>query len=222
MTKQSLELKRKYCVKNGLEDVFSEELLSSVNLHRFAEHEYICHKGQAIDYFHIILEGRCSVIPFSESGKQFIMSYIGPVSFIGDIEFFIGCDALHSVKAKTNVITLAITREIFFGKALNSVPFLQLICKSLAEKVYSSSLSHSSNMLFPINSRLSSLLLELSKDQQSSAIVLNMNETALLLGISTRHLRRVIKSFEDEGIIRRESRRVVILNEQALRDQIVS
>lgn len=216
---QSVELKKKYITALRLDDAFPDEVLPLTELHVFDKGEYVCRSGERIEYFHIIMDGTCKVIPTSETGKEVLLSYLEPMGFIGDIELFNECEALHSVLAATQVVAIAISRKVFFNEMMCSPPFLQMLCRNFATKIYVSSQQHSSNMLYSIKNRLSRFLLTAVEEQQTDAVRIKRSEVAQLLGISGRHLRRVLSSYEKDGIIQRKGERIIILDLAVLREQ---
>lgn len=212
----SMEAKRQYVRQHHLQDAFPEESLAITELHRFNKGEYLCQAGERIEFFHIVMEGRCHVLPSSESGKEFLMDYLEPLGLNGDIELFNECEALHSVRASTPVAALAISRKVFFGEMMQSPEFLKMLCKNFANKVYSISMRHSSNMLYSIKHRLNRILLDAANSQDSDIISIKMADIAQTLGISARHLRRVLVSYEEKNILRRHSHTIQIINLDAL------
>lgn len=213
----SIKLKKEHIAAAGLEAIFPDDILNSIDLCIFEPNEYICHAGDQIEFFHIIINGRCKVIPSSEAGKEILLSYLEPISFCGDIELFNGCQALHCVKAAGKVVTIAIRRKVFFSEMMNRTPFLKMLCKYFAAKIYMSSQKHSSNMLYPIKNRLNSILLKAADEQKSNVIYIKISEAAQQLGVSTRHVRRVLSSYEERNIVQRCNNKLVLLDIETLK-----
>jgi len=215
----SNKIKKQYISAAGLESVFPDDTLDLIDLCYFDANEYMCLAGDDIEVFHIIIKGRCKVMPSSETGKEILLSYLEPISLCGDIELFNNCPALHCVKADNKVAAIAIRRKIFFDEMMNRPPFLKMVCKYFAFKIYMSSQKHSSNMLYPIKNRLNRLLLKAAEEQQSTTVRLNISESARQLGVSTRHIRRVLSSYEEKNIIRRRDSKIDLLDLEALQSE---
>jgi CRP-like cAMP-binding protein len=96
--------------------------------------------------------------------------------------------------------------------------FLQLLCKTLAAKIYMSSQKHSSAMLYPIRTRLAHYIISQTEAMGSLAIILNTNETAQYLGITSRHMRRVLANLESEGLIHRCGYKITIKDINKIRE----
>ncbi|MDR2909605.1 MAG: cyclic nucleotide-binding domain-containing protein [Oscillospiraceae bacterium] len=216
-TKKAL---KSYIKKYKLEDAFPDELLFQIELHHYEKGEYVCRAGERIEHFSIQVEGRCHVQPKSEDGKIVVLSYHEPMSLNGDIELFQECPALHSVYAATPVIVIAISRKVFFNEMMQIPAFLQLLCKSYAAKLYSSSRKHSSAMLYPVKNRLGRLLLELSDQSAASGkITPDIDGISQYLGITQRHLRRVLGEYKNDGLIAHKGSSLIIKDKALLEEQ---
>lgn len=216
---QSAELKKKYVTAVGLEAAFPETDFSEFDLHIFRAGEYLCRAGDYIEFFHVIVEGKCKVIPSAETGKEVLLTYMEPIAFHGDIELFNECQALHSVKAASKVVTIAITRKLFFGEKMNQIPFLQMLCKYFATKIYNSSHQSSRNMLYPTRNRLNRIFLETAAEQGANILQIKPFELALQLGVTTRHLRRIMGEYEEKGLICRSDGKITLLDIKALQSE---
>ena len=93
----------KYIRQHGLEQILPESVWHLLELQIFRKGEYLCHAGDRIASFHIVVSGKCNVLASSEDGKEAIINTIVPIGISGDIEFFIDCPAINSVYAATDV-----------------------------------------------------------------------------------------------------------------------
>ena len=59
-----------------------------MELLRFAPGEFLCRAGAPMEQLHIIVDGRCKVMPLSEDGKTVVLSYLEPTDLNGDIELY--------------------------------------------------------------------------------------------------------------------------------------
>lgn len=123
----------------------------------------------------------------------------------------------HICSSEEDSLCLAIPRNIIEKIALKDVHFLSYVCKQLAFKLSSASLSSSMNMLYPLENRLVRYILEAystnySQDENSESLT-HISE---LLGTSYRHLLRVLDKFCSENIIKKSNKTIVILDTQKL------
>lgn len=207
-----------YVKKHHLEQAFPEDTYHFLEVHYFKKGEYLCRAGESIRYFHLIVDGTCKVIPLSEDGKVVLLTYLPPLGMSGDIELLCDCEALHSVCAATDVAALACPKKAFQEKLMKHISFLQYISRWFANKSLDSSQRHSSKMLYPIKNRFSRYLLTEAENYDSNTFPFKTTEISQSLGITARHLRRVVRNFEDEGIVAREHGMITILDEDTLED----
>ena len=207
-----------YLARYHLEQAIPPDVRTQVELLRFAPGEFLCRAGAPLEQLHIIVDGRCKVVPLSEEGKTIVLAYLSPTDLNGDIELYNDTPSMHSVCALNHVAAIAIDREVLFSVMMENNAFLQMLCKSFAGKLYRSSQDHSSTMLYSIRSRAARYLLDQMAACSSQEMRIKMDELAQYLGVTTRHLRRVLSDFEEKGIIKRTYGTVTIENLPVLND----
>lgn len=203
----------------ALQDVFTQDTLPVLEVRYYKTGEYLCRAGSPMETFDIITEGQGKVESTSEEGKVILLDHLYPLSLSGDIELICGGDAMHSVYAATPLTTLTASRKNFKTVLMNSTPFLQFLTVQFAEKMQASSQNHSRIMLYPIRNQLGHILLTLSDTAGADVFVLRSGEVAKELGISGRHLRRVLQEYEREGILLRQGSNLHILDKKALSEK---
>lgn len=212
----SMETKQSYIRRLGMESLFPDSLLEKVELHLYETGEFVNRAGEPAQYFCICASGKMKVLPSSEEGKIVLLDYIKPAGFLGDIELLCHCDNLHSVRALTPCAVLAIPQPLFEKEMMEHVPFLKFVSTSLAEKLYSSSINYSRSMLYPVKSRFCHYLLLLSDEMESDRFPVKMIEAAQYLGITDRHLRRILTELTREGLLSQHGSTVIILDRKRL------
>ena len=216
MIRDSAAALDEYIARHDLEQALPPQARPLVELLRFAPGEFLCHAGAPLEQLHIIVEGRCKVVPLSEDGKTVVLSYLEPIDLNGDIELYNNAPSMHSVCALTPVAAIAIARSVLFFVMMENNAFLQMICRSFAGKLYRSSQEHSSTMLYSIRSRVARCLVDGTTSQSSPELRIKMDELAQYLGITSRHLRRVLSDLEERGIIKRSYGTITVENLPAL------
>lgn len=206
---------REAVVALGLEDALPERARPLMELRQYRPGEALAVAGQPIHSFSILVRGRCRVESSSQEGRQAVLGYLAPPAVNGDIELLCSCPSLHGVRAVGPVTVIAIPRAVFLGQMMNHLPFVQMLCRGFAAKLYDTSSKHSSDMLYPVKSRLAHYMLG-RMPPKGHTLPLKTGETAQYLGISTRHLRRVLAGMEEEGLVRREDGVVTVLDPEAL------
>lgn len=193
--------------------------LNEIFLRKYKIGEYLCHAGEEIESFSIIVEGKCEVIPNSKDGKVIILDYLKPVSFNGDIELLNECEALYNVNVVEPTVVIVIPRSVFFRMVMEDRIFLKIMCEKFAKKLYSSSKNYSQKMLYPVKQRIRKFLVEQTQIQRTLNIKYKSRELAQKLGITERHLRRILNEIEEEGMIIR-NHGVIKCNEKVLEQEL--
>ncbi|AKG33601.1 Crp/Fnr family transcriptional regulator [Paenibacillus durus] len=211
----SKKLIQEYLQHFQIEDMFPQSVLTHLELHFYEAREYVTIVDESPEFFRICMDGKMKIIPSSEEGRVVLLDYLYPLSLIGDIELFCHCKNLHSVMAVTPTVTLSIPKQIFYKEMMRD-QFLLFLCENLSKKLYVSSMNYSRAMLYSVKSRFCHYILQLSDEIEYNTISLKIGETAQYLGITERHLHRIIKEYEKKGIIKQIYQRVSILNRNLL------
>lgn len=209
---KSTVLMEDYLQQCGLDQIFPAAVLPKLELHLFEPGEFINLSGEPAQYFSICLKGKMKVIPSSEGGKIVLLDYIKPLDFLGDIELFCQRENLHSVTALSPCVVLAIPKSVFEREMMENVAFLRFVCRRLAGKLHQSSKNYSRSMLYPVKSRFCYYLLQLSEETESDIFPVKMIEAAQYLGITDRHLRRILSELEAEGMLVQNASIITILD----------
>lgn len=192
-----------------------QPFIKELSLRQYKDGEYLCYAGDAIESFSIIVQGKCKVMPNSQEGKVIILDYLEPVSFNGDIELLNDCAALYHVSAVELTTVIVIPKTVFFQTVMVNQEFLKIMCEKFAKKLYISSNNCSQTMLYPVKYRLCKLLLEQIRLQKTVEVKLKNTEISQKLGISERHVRRVLKEMEIAGLVMRKFG-VLVCNQEML------
>ena len=186
-----------YINKYKINEIFSSDIYPYMEIHHFKKNEHICLSGEELKYLYL-----------------FVYS---PVQIVGEIELLNKIEFQCNIQAIRDCICIAVPRKIIEEKYLKDSKFLHYISTHLALKLASLSVSNSVNILYPLENRLASYILA-SYTSEDSNNTENLTQIAEFLGTSYRHLLRVVKEFELEKIIKRDNKKLVILDKDKLED----
>ena len=194
-----------YINKYNINEIFSSDIYPYMEIHHFKKNEHICLSGEELKYLYLFVEGK---------SKVYITT---PVQIVGEIELLNKIEFQCNIQAIRDCICIAVPRKIIEEKYLKDSKFLHYISTHLALKLASLSVSNSVNILYPLENRLASYILA-SYTNEDSNNTENLTQIAEFLGTSYRHLLRVVKEFELEKIIKRDNKKLVILDKDKLED----
>jgi CRP-like cAMP-binding protein len=80
----------------------------------YAEGQELCHQGESGDAMYVILGGEAEVLIDSRDGGQISVAELKKSDFFGEIAILLDVPRTATIKAKTPVSTLKITKEMFY------------------------------------------------------------------------------------------------------------
>lgn len=207
--------------EHGLEDVIPSELRQHMTLCSYEEGELVCAQGDPGQTLYFLIAGKLKIFTTSEEGKTLILSFKTPLELIGDIEYIRGTDIMNTVEAMTGVTMLAVPYRILrqYG---DHPPLLHFLLQMITEKFFVKSASLSFNLLYPVEVRLASYLLSVSEESgEGGALVrskrpVNLTDAAHLIGTSYRHVNRVIRQFDRDGLVERSRKGITVADRSKL------
>ena len=149
--------------------------------------------GEEVRSLLILVSGAASISSLSPEGKFAVIAEAQPPHLLGDIEYLQNRPVLHDVHAKGPAALISVPAGALNGD-MESLNFYRLVCRNLMRKLYNTSSAYSRALLYPAKNRLAAYLLENAVDGRVYAV-------AGILGITPRHLSRLLSSFRVAGIL---------------------
>lgn len=151
------------------------------------------------------------------NGAEVLVCLMGPGRILGDVEYFRGCPALCSVEVLEPVRAVAFD-DADIPAVRRSCPDFDLILgRALAAKLAENADRFERNFCYPLDYNV--LVAALGRLGAAGRPV-RKEELQEYLGVSPRHLNRVLASLAAEGLIRSEGGSVLIADEPAVRERI--
>ena len=130
-------------------------------------------------------------------GEQ-IMAEAQPPHLLGDIEYLQNRPVLHDVRTKGAAVLISVPAGALSGD-MESLNFYRLVCRNLMHRLYNTSSAYSRALLYPARNRLAAYLLE---NAVEGRVYMKGRAAAGSLGITPRHLSRLLGGFRRAGILR--------------------
>lgn len=197
-----------YIKIHGIESIFTNDMTSYMELFLFKKNDHICKESIEVKYIYFFVEGKAKVYTTLSNGKSLLLYFYQNFRVLGDVELVGSKYAQTNVQAIDDVYCIGIAYDKARIHLLNDAKFLRFVCNSLGEKLNRCSKNGSINLLYPLDSRLASYMLVVSKNTKSDDkdhIIFkeNLTEIAELLGTSYRHLLRTLNSFIENGYVKK-------------------
>lgn len=209
--------------RNGLDLIFHPHVIESMELRVYADKEIVCTIGDKLDGLFVLVTGRLKIYTLLPNGKTRLLRFAKPPALIGDVEWMAEYPVRNIVEAVGECRLIAVNRELLLEKEMNNPSFLRFMIQNLSQKLFTLGNASAMNQLYPVENRFASYLLSLlpeengvdhSEEIRTSTLV----ETAEMLGTSYRHLNRVINRLVGDGVLERKRGRLILLDEQRLRE----
>lgn len=181
----------------------------------FKSGETIFSQGTEYKYIMIVVSGKAKVCTSAPSGKDLVLAYYLSSGLIGDVELM-----SNTSYATASVITLSPFECIVVpfindhDSIFKNITFMTTLAKGLSENLINSSHNYTSNALYSGEQRLCAYILQGSyKDYFFD----NLTDVAATIGISYRHLLRLLNKLCEDNVLKREKRKFLILNKDQLK-----
>ncbi|MDF2547857.1 MAG: transcriptional regulator [Anaerosolibacter sp.] len=204
-----------YIEKYNLKDIFDQEVIQYMALYTLDKGECICQSGDMFQSMFFLVKGKLKIYTVQENGKALLLRFNKPLSIVGDMEYLTGYQARCNVEAVNKCMLIEIKYEHLNKFSYNDPKFLRFLIKQICHKLYTISNATALNLLYPVENKFASYLLSTMVNEQEDVHreelkSSKLTEVATLLGTSYRHLNRVIRQLEKEGIISRNKGSIII------------
>ncbi len=197
----------------GVFSIFPSAAEKDMELRLFDRGEFLFLQGYPICGFYFQLEGQIKLVRTLQSGRETVIRHLEAPRIYGGAEFFLDLPASVSALVTVPAAFLYLPFEPWKGALSRDPDFLYFLGKNYAEITYVS------NTNFPISqtaspaARVASYLLSNEKNGLFSG---PLTEAPEYLGISYRHLLRILTEFVQKGYLKKEGSRYRIADREGL------
>jgi len=158
---------------------------------------YLCREGFELNCVYYILKGKCKITTQEENGNIMSFGFTENSGLVGDLETVQESNiALTSVLAISELECIKIKLEKSRQLIKTNIEYSNLIARTLAQKLCSSSLQTTQNILLPLEERL---IIYLKNTYPNKIFNGNLTQISQELGTSYRHLLRIFKKLKDNN-----------------------
>lgn len=218
-------LVRDYLEKYGLDTLVPLEAQPHMTLSHYKPGDWVCSQGETADTLYFLVQGKIKIYTTSIEGRTLILSFKTPLDLVGDIEYVQRCETLNTVEAVTPVVMLGIQYRWLDRYVGQNATFLRFLLDIITKKFFMKSSSLSFNLLYPAEVRLASYLLSIADDDPSRPSlslsplkVEDLKDAASLIGISYRHMNRILSQWVEAKLIKRDAEGITIMNRDELKE----
>lgn len=162
---------------------------------QYEKGEFVTTPLQKEHLFQIIIQGSLSIYFIRDDGSVYSLANCQENDLLGEMEIFLHQPGNVYAEAKDDVICLALSIETSRDTLLRSCEFLQLICKSLTEKM------ESITTIDAAPASLKQRVLTYMKYKCSRGELKGLQQSAFHLNCSARQLQRILNQYETDGTV---------------------
>ncbi|WP_142310814.1 Crp/Fnr family transcriptional regulator [Bacillus wiedmannii] len=204
-----------YLKTNKMLEIFSEIDTAYFQVNHFEKGELICNIDDAMDRLYFVVKGKVKVYTITPEGKKLILRFINPLAVVGDIELIQNSKAHNVVEACSDVIAISISHAVIRNKLLHDPIFMNFLLANIANTLKISTRFTALNLLYPVEVRVASYLLSISTDSNGNMYKKDLDATSIssiadFIGVSNRHVIRVLQKFYKEKLIEKRNGVIVI------------
>lgn len=204
----------------GLRDEELERLRPLVNERVYKRNQVILVEGEPCEAVFFVLTGRVMILKTSPEGREQVLRVMGPGDTFNEVPVFDGGPNPATAQAAEETRVLFI-RKTDMDRILRVHPQVVVtILMTFAARLRELTGLVSDLSFRHVTSRLAKLLLTYGEGVGGRPTYLTQQEMAAMVGTVREVVSRSLRALEEEGAIRVDRNRVVILNREALEAMI--
>ncbi len=201
-----------------------EKIAQLVTRKTFSKGNVILMEDEIGSALFIIMEGKVKVSRLDETGREVILSILGPGEVFGEMSLLDGMKRSATVSALTDTDVFIIYRDDFLN-LLNQHPQIAIsLLKELTQRLRKADMQIKSLSLKDAEGRIGCVLMMLADDlgkmYKGQVIVEGLptqQDLANMAGTSRETVSRILSKFEKRGLIKIEGKKLIILEYEKMK-----
>ena len=201
-------------------------LARGMRVRRFRRGETVFHVGDPGDALFIVMAGSIKITLPADTGEEAILATLRPGDFFGELALLDGAPRSATAVAIEATETYVLAREGFRDLIASQPQMREALLATLAAEVRRLT-SHVEELHFlDITGRLASRLVRLSAESGSSRIAdgsirlpgpLTQGDLAAMIGCTRQSVNKLLGLFSEDGLVRLERDRIIVLDLDGLK-----
>ncbi|MEG0077277.1 MAG: cyclic nucleotide-binding domain-containing protein [Anaerorhabdus sp.] len=180
----------------------------------YKQGEIVIQENEPLNWIGIVLQGKAKVCCSSSNGKNLVLCYFVSSGIIGGLEMMSNTpNATASMIALTDFKCIVIPNKNNSNLLKQNIHFLNQLCFELSNSLVRSSNNFVSSSLHTGEQRLCSYILETSSRNLFCDV---LSDVACSIGLSYRHMFRILNQLCLEGILEKKQSGYQIINKKQL------
>ncbi len=203
----------------GLDERQLAQVVAAAHRQLFSKGDIILYEGERCKVVYLIARGRVRVSKVSAEGRQQVLALLGPGEALNLVPLFDRGVNPASAEALTEVEAYAFSADAFLA-LVEAIPRIaRNLLTDLAGKLRELVELVEDLSFRTVSARLARFLLSLPPPEPGQPRRWTQEEIAAQLGTVREMVGRVLRTWQDEGIVRVERGRVVVLERERLEEK---
>jgi CRP/FNR family cyclic AMP-dependent transcriptional regulator len=192
-------------------------LFPAIQHRTYPRHSFMLRAGERADALYIILAGRAKVVIDDGDGREVTLTIIGANEFFGEMSLIDDKPRSASVEAIEPCEVLYVSKAAFMACLKDNFEVAMMILRSVVGRLREADRKIASLALMDVHGRVARLIMDLAREVNDVWIVdTGSEEMARMVGASREMVSRVLKEMRDSGLIRRDKRKIVVLDRNSM------
>lgn len=202
-----------------LDEAALEAVAQAAVRRQYSKDEVIFLEGDPCAGLCIVEEGRIKIFKVSRDGREQVVKLLAPGEFFNEVAALDGGPNPVSAMAAMGSVLRIIDRNTMLDLLGRYPPLAQGVIENLAARARHLVSLVEDLSLRTVSARLAKLLLTQAVGTDEAPRRMTQQEMAGQLGTVREMVGRVLHSFEEEGLIRFDRHRIIILDQEGLEDR---
>lgn len=203
----------RYALDNDFYELFDTDVTKICELLSFDTGEFLISLGQPSEYLLFLVKGECLFYTYSESGEHISLGSAASFQIFGEVSSLWNLPPNNVVQAIRPTLCLALDLNKHRETLLNDNRFLRYICRLMSERVIYSNKALTSFVGAKALNRLASFILA---NEQDGLFNVRLTRCSEAIGVSYRHLLRIMDDLCGREILKKQKRSYKIMNRSRL------
>ncbi len=193
------------------------EIAEIASSHSYEKGESIYRAGDEGGTLFVLYTGRAKLFRLSASGKEQVLRLVEPGEFIGELSLFSSLPLTDHAQA-LEATTMCVLQGQRLKELMAKYPSIAFkVMDELSRRLERAENRIEEISLSSVTKRIAGALLELSEDRSAFVLPMTKGDLASQLGMTQETLSRKLTALQEEGLIRLEGhRKIIIKNRPAL------
>jgi CRP/FNR family cyclic AMP-dependent transcriptional regulator len=192
-------------------------LFPAIQHRTYPRHSFMLRAGEKADALYIIMAGRAKVVVDDGEGREVTLTVIAANEFFGEMSLIDDKPRSASVEALEVCEVLYISKAAFMSCLKDNFEVAMLILRAVVARLREADRKIASLALMDVHGRVARLIMDLAREVNDDWIVdTGSEEMARMVGASREMVSRVLKEMRDSGLIRRDKRKIVVLDRSSM------